>query len=555
VETRRTQPLIPQPGHGQVFLGIADRPELGAASGQLQHIYRLADPALAELALEPLLNELLERAKDILGVDTAAILLLDEEAQELVARAAKGLEEEVERGVRIPVGGGFAGRIAAGRTPIYIADVDHADILNPILRMKGIRSLLGVPLLVQGGVVGVLHVGTVTPREFTNEDAALLQLAAAQAAPAIDRARLFEALDREHRSAVALQRSLLPDRLPDIVGIEAAARYLPARDEVGGDWYDVIDLPGGTVGVAIGEVAGHGLRAASLMGQLRTGLRAYALDGHAPGETLKRLDRLLQTVSGLGMATSAYAVVDPATGDLRYASAGHLPPIIVRRGREAEVLAASTAPPLGSLPFAAYHEVQERLEPGDTLLLYTDGLIERRGEPLTDGLERLRAVAAGSGSAEQLCQRVIDELVPPHGGDDDIAVVALRLLPVAGPLRVRFAADPRVLSQMRRIVGRFLKTHHADPSEAAAITLACGEACANAIEHAYAPGVAYFELQAEHTDGVVTMTVRDTGRWRAARGVNRGRGLKMIAAAVDELDVRTTDAGTEVVMRHRLGVR
>jgi anti-sigma regulatory factor (Ser/Thr protein kinase)/putative methionine-R-sulfoxide reductase with GAF domain len=555
VETRRTQPLIPQPGHGQVFLGIADRPELGAASGQLQHIYRLADPALAELALEPLLNELLERAKDILGVDTAAILLLDEEAQELVARAAKGLEEEVERGVRIPVGGGFAGRIAAGRTPIYIADVDHADILNPILRMKGIRSLLGVPLLVQGGVVGVLHVGTVTPREFTNEDAALLQLAAAQAAPAIDRARLFEALDREHRSAVALQRSLLPDRLPDIVGIEAAARYLPARDEVGGDWYDVIDLPGGTVGVAIGDVAGHGLRAASLMGQLRTGLRAYALDGHAPGETLKRLDRLLQTVSGLGMATSAYAVVDPATGDLRYASAGHLPPIIVRRGREAEVLAASTAPPLGSLPFAAYHEVQERLEPGDTLLLYTDGLIERRGEPLTDGLERLRAVAAGSGSAEQLCQRVIDELVPPDGGDDDIAVVALRLLPVAGPLRVRFAADPRVLSQMRRIVGRFLKTHHADPSEAAAITLACGEACANAIEHAYAPGVAYFELQAEHTDGVVTMTVRDTGRWRAARGVNRGRGLKMIAAAVDELDVRTTDAGTEVVMRHRLGVR
>ena len=160
----------------------------------------------------------------------------------------------------------------------------------------------------------MLHVGTVTPREFTNADAALLQLAAAQAAPAIDRARLFDALDREHRSAVALQRSLLPDRVPDLVGIDAAARYLPARDEVGGDWYDVIELPGGRVGLAIGDVAGHGLRAASLMGQLRAGLRAYALDGYSPGETLKRLDRMLQSISGRGMATAGYAIVDSRRG-------------------------------------------------------------------------------------------------------------------------------------------------------------------------------------------------------------------------------------------------
>ena len=299
-------------------------------AARLEHIYRLADPALSELSLEPLLAELLARAKDILSVDTVAILLLDEDGKELVARAAKGLEEEVERGVRIPVGGGFAGRIAAGRTPIYIADVDHADVLNPILRMKGVRSLLGVPLLVEGAALGVLHVGTVTPREFTNADAAVLQLAAAQAAPAIDRARLFEALDREHRSAVVLQRSLLPDRLPDLVSIDTAARYLPARDEVGGDWYDVIELPGGDVGLAIGDVAGHGLRAAALMGQLRTGLRAYALEGHGPAETLKRVDRLLQTISGSGMATAAYAIVDPETGALRYSSAGHPPPVLVR---------------------------------------------------------------------------------------------------------------------------------------------------------------------------------------------------------------------------------
>jgi anti-sigma regulatory factor (Ser/Thr protein kinase)/putative methionine-R-sulfoxide reductase with GAF domain len=544
--------LAPTPGHGQVFLGTGDPPSLDQSTGQLEHIYRLADPALAELALEALLDELLARAKDILHVDTAAILLLDDDAQELVARAAKGLEEEVERGVRIPVGGGFAGRIAAGRRPIYIADVNHAEILNPILRMKGVRSLLGVPLLVEGATLGVLHVGTVTPREFTNGDAALLQLAAAQAAPAIDRARLFDALDREHRSAVALQRSLLPDRLPDLVGIDTAARYLPARDEVGGDWYDVIDLPGGQVGLAIGDVAGHGLRAASLMGQLRAGLRAYALDGHSPGDTLKRLDRMLQTISGRGMATAAYVVVDPATGALRYASAGHPPPVIVRGGREAHLLGITAAPPLGSLPFSSFPEVEDKLGSNDTILLYTDGLIERRSESLTAGLERLRAVAATSASAEQLCQRVIEQLVPPGGGDDDIAVVALRVVPVEGTLRVRFAADPQVLSQMRRMLGRWLQAHGAQSDEVAAIKLACGEACANAIEHAYAPGVAYFELEGRHAEGLVTIAVRDTGHWRAPRGTNRGRGLTIIGAAVDELDLRTTDAGTEVVMHRRL---
>jgi anti-sigma regulatory factor (Ser/Thr protein kinase)/putative methionine-R-sulfoxide reductase with GAF domain len=535
-----------------VFLGIGDEPAFKASPGQLEHVYRLADPALSELSLEPLLDELLARAKDILNVDTAAILLLDEEAQELVARAAKGLEEEVERGVRIPVGAGFAGRIAAGRRPIYIADVDHADVLNPILRMKGVRSLLGVPMLLEGAALGVLHVGTVTPREFTNADAALLQLAAAQAAPAIDRARLFDALDREHRGAVALQRSLLPDRLPDLVGIDAAVRYLPARAEVGGDWYDVIDLPGGHIGIAIGDVAGHGLRAAALMGQLRAGLRAYALDGHSPGETLKRLDRMLQTISGRGMATAAYAIVDPATGVLTYASAGHPPPVIVRDGRDAHLMEITGAPPLGSLPFASFPEAQDRLASNDTILLYTDGLIERRHESLTTGLERLRALAATAATAEALCRRVTDELVPPGGGDDDIAVVALRVAPVETTLRVRFAADPQVLAQMRRMLSRWLHEHGAQPDEIAAITLACGEACANAIEHAYAPGVAYFELEALHEGGLVTMTVRDAGHWRAPRGANRGRGLKIIAAAVDELDLRTTDSGTEVVMRRRL---
>ena len=549
-DTRRPRA---RPGEGQVFLGTAGAPALGPGAQQLLHVYRLSEPALAELPLEALLGELLDRTKEILSVDTVAVLLLDEEQQELVARAARGIEEEVERGVRIPVAGGFAGRIAAERTPIFIADVDHAEVLNPILRDKGIRSLLGAPLIVDGKAIGVLHVGTLQPREFTNDDAALLQVVAARAAPAIERARLYEALDREHRSAVALQRSLLPEGLPELVGVDVAARYLPARDEVGGDWYDVIDLPGGLVGLAIGDVAGHGVRAAALMGQLRVALRAYALDGYSPGEILKRLDRLLQTIRGEGMATAAYALLDPLSGSVRLASAGHPPAVLVAANGLARLVEGTPAPPLGTLPFGTYVEAQATVGPGETLMLYTDGLIERRREPLTAGLERLRVHASVAASADALCQRVLERLVPPGGADDDIAIVVVRNTPIAPEMHMRFAAVPQVLAKVRQVMRRWLHAHGALPDEIAALTLACGEACANAIEHAYSVMPASFELQAAFADGVVTLAVRDAGRWRAPREGDRGRGLQMIQATVDELDVRSTDAGTELLMRRRLG--
>jgi anti-sigma regulatory factor (Ser/Thr protein kinase)/putative methionine-R-sulfoxide reductase with GAF domain len=542
----------PERGQGQIVLGSVGTTPTAARAAQLVHMYRLSDPMLSELGLDALLLELLDRTKEALGVDTAAILILDDAGDELVARAARGLEEEVEQGVRIPVGGGFAGRIAAERVPIFIADVDHADVLNPILRAKGVRSLLGAPLIVEGRVIGVMHVGTLHPREFTDHDAALLQLAAGRAAPAIERARLFDALDQEHRSAVALQRSLLPERLPDIAGLDVAARYLPSIDEVGGDWYDVIELPGGFVGVAIGDVAGHGVRAAALMGQLRTGLRAYALEGQAPGETLKRLDRLLQSIRGRGMATAAYARFSLETGSLRIASAGHPPPVLISATGEASLMELTPAPPLGTLPYPTHREVAMSLGPGETILMYTDGLIERRGEPLTAGLERLRAAAGGAAAAEEICQRVIDSLVPALGSPDDVAVVALRNAPMEPDMRVRLPADPQVLVQVRQMLRRWLRSKGAGAEEIAAITLACGEACANAIEHAYAPGRASFELEANHSAGVVTLAIRDDGSWRPPRGEHRGRGLRMIEATVDEVDVRATADGTEILMRRRL---
>ncbi|MDP8911878.1 MAG: GAF domain-containing protein, partial [Actinomycetota bacterium] len=174
--------------------------ELGGIR-RLEALQAITDAALAHLTLDNLLDELLDRIRALLHVDTAAILMFDEQRGQLVARAAKGLEEEVERGVTIPVGRGFAGRIAAERRPLAIDDVDHADILNPLLREKGVRSLLGVPLVVNARVIGVLHIGTLVERRFTASDEELLQAVGDRAALAIEHARAFEAERRARHEA------------------------------------------------------------------------------------------------------------------------------------------------------------------------------------------------------------------------------------------------------------------------------------------------------------------------------------------------------------------
>src|SRR3954469_23731578 len=165
----------------------------GSTSERVRRLQAVTDAALAHLRLDELLEALLERTREILEVDTCAILLLDEETNGLVARAALGIEEEVEQGIRIPVGGGFAGRIAAEKRPVVLEDVDHGHVLNPILREKGIKSMLGVPLVVEGNVRGVLHVGSLVPRAFEDEEVELLQLVGDRAALAIEHARLYEA--------------------------------------------------------------------------------------------------------------------------------------------------------------------------------------------------------------------------------------------------------------------------------------------------------------------------------------------------------------------------
>jgi anti-sigma regulatory factor (Ser/Thr protein kinase)/putative methionine-R-sulfoxide reductase with GAF domain len=548
------------PGVGRIGVGQIVLEPVGpilAPAEQVRHLYRLSDPALSELGLDELLDELLERIREALRVDTAAILLFDSEANELVARAAKGIEEEVERGVRIPLGYGFAGRIAAGRFAIFMPEVRQADIYNPILLDKGIRSMLGVPLIVESELIGVLHIGTLTPRTFGQRDLAVLQLAAARAAPAIERARLFSAFEHEHRMAMLLQRSLLPRALPDAMGINIAARYLPARDEVGGDWYDVIELPRGLIGLAIGDVVGHGIRAAALMGQLRTALHAYAEEGHGPSVTLELVDRFVQSMGEYAMATAAYAIFDPESARLRIATAGHPPPIIVSESG-ARVVELAPGAPLGGFPYGTCPEQEVTLQTGETVVLYTDGLVERRGVPLTESIEKLAEVLSDVRTAERACQVAVSEMVPSEGLADDVAIVAMQSVPIPEQLRLELPADPSILSGTRRLLRRWLRERGAQEPVMSELALAANEACANAIEHAYAPGPASFQLHAwlEGQNGsgppTIVVTVGDSGQWRETRGENRGRGLTIIETAVDDYVINTSSAGTEVTMRKRL---
>jgi len=391
---------------------------------RLRDIQSLTDAALSRLDEEEFLAELLDRVKDILHADTAAVLLLDFSSGQLVATAAAGLEEEVAQGVRIPVGRGFAGRIAADHRPVILDHVDHTTVLNPILWAKGIRALVGVPLIAGGRVIGVLHVGSLTPREFTSDDVELLQLAAGRAATAVQ-----SLIMREDRiAAAALQRSLLPFALPASDAGQLAARYVPGEGAVGGDWYDGFTLPSGQLCVVIGDVTGSGLPAAVIMGRMRSALRAYALESADPGEVLAKLDAKMQHFEPGAVATVAYAVFDPGMDRVRICLAGHYPPVVAVPGRPAELADVALGLLIGAAPGAQRPVTTLELAPGTLLCFYTDGLIERRDQAIDDGLARLcQAVSAQPPDAA--CAAVMAALVGRQPARDDIALLIVRRSP------------------------------------------------------------------------------------------------------------------------------
>lgn len=385
----------------------------------------VTDTALARLDRDKILATLLQQVLDLFRVDTAAVLLHDPASGQLIATAAAGIEEEVWQGVRVPIGAGFAGRVAAGHHPVILDRVDQTTVINPLLWQKRIRVLLGVPMLVHDEVVGVLHIGSFTERLFTDADIELLQLVADRLALAVQ----VQESTAERAAAAALQRSLLPGHLPTMPELEFAARYVPGTNTgVGGDWYDVFTLPGDRLGVVIGDVAGHGLGAAVVMGRLRSALRAYALDCPDPGEVLAKLDRKASHFEHDAMATIGYVVIDESRRHARISLAGHLPPALVTLDRPVEFVDVPVDPPVG-FGLATEHRRSATLElpAGALLTLFTDGLVERRDRFLDDGMALLRTVITVD-SPETVCAQIMATMVGTQPAQDDIALLVMHRL-------------------------------------------------------------------------------------------------------------------------------
>ncbi|MFC3505087.1 SpoIIE family protein phosphatase [Micromonospora krabiensis] len=382
----------------------------------------------------------------------------------------------------------------------------------------------------------------------TDEDA-LTQLARLVGVR-LENARLYEA---EHRIATTLQHSLLPRSLPQLPGAVVASRYLPgsADVEVGGDWYDVVALAGQELVLVIGDVVGKGVRAAAAMGEIRNALRAYLLEGFDPGESLTRLNRLLASTEARTLATVVCLLFDPRTGRLRYASAGHPSPLVIRGGDARFLHERALGPPVGALADTTYRTVAGELPAGTRLLLYTDGLIEDRHLGIDAALTRLRQDAARPG--EHVAD-LVDAVVAPvaeRPRRDDVAVLALEATDL-DRFALRLPADPTRLSVLRKRLEDFLVAHGVGETDLFDLTVAISEAAANAIEHPVDPVEPVIAVEVTIADGSVVATVRDSGRWRESTGSGfRGRGLSLIQA-LGELSVRRTDAGTEVTLRRQL---
>ena len=291
----------------------------------------------------------------------------------------------------------------------------------------GLRSAMVVPLRARGRTLGAITlVASESGRRYTEADLSLAEDLAQRAALAVDTSALYH---REHETAVTLQRALLPRELSEVEGVDIAVRYMPAAAglEVGGDWYDVIEVGPGRVAAVIGDVAGHGVHAAAVMGRLRTGLRAFVLDGNSPGEAVGKLDELMRGFEDRQMATLFHLELDLNSHRLDFVRAGHPPALVRSPGGEVRELHGGGSAPLGVLEAITFREQTSEIEPGSTILLYTDGLIERRSVDIGVGIEMAKSVLAEAGGSAEDCVERVAAAVVAEPVPDDIALLALRI--------------------------------------------------------------------------------------------------------------------------------
>jgi serine phosphatase RsbU (regulator of sigma subunit)/DNA-binding response OmpR family regulator/anti-sigma regulatory factor (Ser/Thr protein kinase) len=530
------------------------RAEAEAVADTVRKLQIVSDAALAHLELDELLSEILERATTLFDADAAGVLLRDDDGRGLSLRANQGERFPLPDDGRVIFGEGALGRLANDRRSVLLPAAELPPQSGG--RESRIDSALVVPLVSSGSLIGLLYLGARPGRGFGGADLELLALAGERVAIAIEHAQRYA---HGLELVEILQRSLLPESLPSHPLLELAARYRPSgfAAQVGGDWYDALVLDDHRIGVMIGDIVGHGIRAATTMGELRSALRAFAIDGHAPGEALRRLDRVVQATLGPGMvATVMFLILDADAGTVTVASAGHPPPAIV--GADGRVRFLETTPflPLGVDDHSMATERVHPLAAGDTLLLYTDGLVERRDESIDVGFERLRnALRDAPDDVEELCDQVLERTLGDRPSQDDVAVLTVRLLGQSGGrLALTLPARTDSVTVARHRLRAWLRAGvpELEIGVARDLELAWSEACTNAVRHAYGPRDATFSLGAELVGDEIVLDVRDNGSWREPRGERGGWGLRLIRAVCDAVEVERGPSGTRVRMRQSL---
>lgn len=545
---------------GEIFRRMASE-ELArrAAERAVERATRLQSitAALSEaITPEEVADVIVTHAVQALGATAAAVSLLTPDGSALELVRSVGYPREVtQRWQRFsPLQ--YQGLADAMRTGQIVwhesEDALHARYPGRESLPDAIRrgSRAAVPLMSRGAAIGTLYMNFQESRLFDEADREFMLTLGRQCAQAVERARLYE---REHRVAETLQRAFLPAVLPRIPGLAIHAAYQPGvrESDIGGDWYDVFQLPNGHVALSIGDVVGHGLEAAVIMGQVRQSIRAAVLQEGAPATVLERASQILKlTYAHGGMATALFAIFDPVSSTLSYATAGHPAPILAVPGRDPAVLAAGGLP-LGYLDTEHVSSWVVELPPGTLLVLYTDGLIEATRDPVTGqqaalGATRNELARPSANPAQGIVQQVL------AGGraHDDIAVITLAL--DATPLDafdLTLPAEPSSPALIRQSLRRLAKAVGLEDNRAAALTIAVGEAVNNVVEHAYYGTAGTVRVRARRDDIALRVEVADEGAWRPSRAPDGGgHGLQLMSALVESVEIDTTAAGTTVTM-------
>jgi serine/threonine-protein kinase RsbW len=513
-----------------------------------QYAGRLAllEQVVADLAGVPALDQVRAvvtgAGATAFGADLGVLQLREDEG----SRASLWPRDADIRGGQVVV---TSGPEATGRFPRLVDLLDAGDA----------GTVVVVPLSVRGQTTGVLAARFDAGRTFDRDELALLRTLGRQAGLAVERAQLFE---QQRDVSTTLQRSLLPHVMPEDARYRLATLYRPAVDalEVGGDWYDAFALDRHRLVVVVGDVVGRGLHAAAAMGQLRSAIRALAAVDPDPSTVLWHLDRFVDAVPAARTATLVYGVVDLVAGVLRYACAGHPPPVLLDE-RGARLLWAGRSAPLGArFGPVVRAQAEERLNPGSRLLLYTDGLVERRDRPLDERIDTLAAeVGAAAGiPLDALLDPLVDAMLSGVRTRDDVC--ALCFAHAEQPMftwRVDQAAGSP-LSDMRHRLAEWLDAQTVPRQDRDGAVLAVSEAVANSVEHGYPDGRPTFvQVEASVDHGVLRLRIEDQGTWKPTpSGRHRGRGLHLIRRLMDDVTVDAgagpVTSGTVVTMRRRL---